>query len=131
MQLTLQEAARYLGKSERQLRYLIQTGKLPSRKIKGRHYIDKNELPLSSGQAKAARQKAKSFQKLTSEVIGEDAAQAIDKNYSVRNLRVFEIGREIYLELAKVRGANDPATAALQAGMLAISIMDPIIETRS
>jgi hypothetical protein len=54
MQLSLADAAIALGRSQRQIRYLIQTGGLAARKEGGRWVIDSADLPLSAGQRQAA-----------------------------------------------------------------------------
>ncbi len=40
MQLTLQQAAASLGKTRRQIQYLIQQGRLPAKKVGGRWYVE-------------------------------------------------------------------------------------------
>ena len=53
MQLTIDEAAARLGKSARQIRYLIQNDGLPAKKIAGRWVIQADDLPLSEPQREA------------------------------------------------------------------------------
>jgi excisionase family DNA binding protein len=53
MWLSLQQAAERLGKSVRQIRYLIQTGALPATKSGGRWRIAAGDLPLSAPQKAA------------------------------------------------------------------------------
>jgi RNA-directed DNA polymerase len=53
MQLTIEEAAARLGKSPRQVRYLIQTNRLAARKFGGSWVIESENLPLSEGQTQA------------------------------------------------------------------------------
>ena len=53
MQLTIDQAAIRLGKTARQVRYLIQSERLPARKVGGRWVIESENLPLSEGQEKA------------------------------------------------------------------------------
>jgi len=53
MYLSLQQAADRLGKSARQVRYLIQTGRLKADKVGGRWMVSAQELPLSDGQRAA------------------------------------------------------------------------------
>ncbi len=50
MQLTLQEAAVRLGKSVRQVRYLINSGQISAQKLGGRWFVQSSDLPLSQGQ---------------------------------------------------------------------------------
>ena len=58
MELTVRDAARILGKSERQVRYLIQTGRLSANKRDGQWKISRDDLPRSKGQQRAERHKA-------------------------------------------------------------------------
>ena len=51
MQLTLEQAATSLGKSKRQVLYMIQNGRLPAQKLAGRWWIESQHLPLSEGPA--------------------------------------------------------------------------------
>jgi excisionase family DNA binding protein len=73
MNLSLSEAARLLGKSDRQVRYLITSGKLSARKVDGRWAIRREDLPLSPGQEKAARQKTERAARLALELLDPDA----------------------------------------------------------
>jgi hypothetical protein len=50
MQLTLEQAATRLGKSKRQVLYMIQQGHVPAQKLAGRWWIESHHLPLSDGQ---------------------------------------------------------------------------------
>ena len=47
MQLTLEQAATRLGKSLRQVRYMIKSQRLPAQKVGGRWMVDSADLPLS------------------------------------------------------------------------------------
>lgn len=58
VKLSLADAAALLGKSRRQVRYMIQQGRLPARKVAGRWVIEREELPLSRGQERAVARKA-------------------------------------------------------------------------
>jgi excisionase family DNA binding protein len=44
MQLTLHQAAAALGKTRRQVQYLIQQGRLPAQKVGGRWYVESADL---------------------------------------------------------------------------------------
>ena len=47
MKLTLEQAAARLGKSERQIRYLVQNSRLAAEKVGGRWLIESDDLALS------------------------------------------------------------------------------------
>lgn len=57
MDLSLVEAAAQLGKSPRQVRYLIQQGKLRARKRGHSWVIDSTDLPRAEAQVEAAMSK--------------------------------------------------------------------------
>ena len=47
MKMTISEAARYLGKSQRQMRYMLKLGQLKGNKVDGRWVFEQAELPVS------------------------------------------------------------------------------------
>ncbi len=57
MFLTIRQASDTLGKSQRQIRYLIQQGELEAEKKEGRWRIDSRSLPLSEGQRAALQRR--------------------------------------------------------------------------
>ena len=60
MQLSLDQTAVVLGKSVRQVRYMIQQGRLAATKVNGRWVVERSALPRQGGQkeAKKRRQRA-------------------------------------------------------------------------
>lgn len=115
MELSLNEAARLLGKSDRQVRYLIRSGKLQARKADGRWIIRREDLPLSEGQVKAERQKAERASRLAAEILRPDAERAgARKSFSVQETRAFEEGGPLYRDLRAQAGADRRVTALLE-----------------
>lgn len=110
MDLSLEEAAAKLGKSVRQLRYMMQKGELKVKKVAGRWFIAAEDLPLSAPQTEAKARGARRLRALV-----DDALDTGPKNrYSVRDLRAFQIGQPLY-ETARERfGAEHPAAQALR-----------------
>ncbi len=51
--LSLRQTAERLGKSVRQVRYMIEHGQLTARKNGGRWVVEASDLPLSDGQKQA------------------------------------------------------------------------------
>lgn len=122
MVLSLAEAARLLGKSERQVRYLIQTGQLAAKKHQGRWRIRREDLPLSEGQERAERQKAERAARLAVEVLqprtdGKGSA----RHYSVRELRAYREGAPLYQELAREAGTDHPAALLLREALMLLA----------
>ena len=110
MKLSLQEAAALIGKTPRQIRYLIKTGKVSAQKKKGRWVIESTSLPLSEGQSKAAAARGEKVREIVEEVIGPTVkAGQSAKHFSVRDLRAFQRAEPIYRELVSKYGPEEPA----------------------
>ena len=88
MDLSLTDASRLLGKTPRQVRYLIKNGRLPARKVGNRWVIDSEALPLSQGQLQAARRRAQAVKDVVEEALGPHTRPARLK-YSVRQVAAF------------------------------------------
>ncbi len=84
MDLSLSEAARLLGKTDRQVRYLIQTGKIPAHKKGSRWIVRRDDLPLSPGQLTAAKQKTERAGRLAEEILRPDAKADGEKKTATR-----------------------------------------------
>ena len=69
MLLTLEQAASKLGKSLRQVRCLIKTGRLKATKMAGRWMIDDHELSLPPAQARAQGRKEDRLHQAVEEVL--------------------------------------------------------------
>ena len=114
MQLTLEEAARRLGKSTRQVRYLIQQERLKARKFAGRWVIDSEDLPLSPGQRQAVERRERELRTAVDEALGLPAGDDRKPRYSIRDLKAFQIAAPLYHRAETQLGAEHPATAALR-----------------
>lgn len=122
MDLSLAEAARLLGKSERQLRYLIKTGKLPARKVEGRWRLVREELPLTPGQERAEEVKRQRAARVALEVL-QPAADGSDprRRFSVRELRAYREGAPLCRSLAAELGADHPAARSLREALMLLA----------
>jgi len=114
MKLTLEQAAARLGKSGRQIRYLIQNDRLPAEKVAGRWLIDSDHLPLSAGQQQAIERKERQLRAAVEEGLGLPAASERSPRYSVRDLKAFQLTLPVYRQAATCLGAAQPATLALR-----------------
>ncbi len=119
MDLSLSEAARLLGKSDRQVRYLIRAGKLPASKKNGRWTIRREDLPLSAKQERAARHKVDRAAQLAEEILRPEGGDA-KKKYSIRDLRAYREGAAIYRELAAA-GADHAATELMRESLMLLA----------
>ena len=89
MKLSLAEAATRLGKSERQVRFLIQKGQLRAAKVEGRWVLDADDLPAAPAAERAAEVRA--------EVARETLERAVTpatrgKAFSVTDLLAYRTG---------------------------------------
>ncbi len=113
--LSLSEAARLLGKSERQLRYLISNGRIKARKVGRQWSLRRSDLPLSDGQEKAVEQKEARSLGL------ELAASSGNRQLSVRRIRACQVGLPLYRELRDAVGAEHPAVALLHEALMLLA----------
>jgi len=93
MDLSLTQAAQLLGKTRRQVEYLIKTGRLPAKKVGTRWLIADSDLPLSPSQRQARERKAAALQTVAEEVLGATAPKT---RYSLRDLKAFAEGLAAY-----------------------------------
>ena len=122
MDLSLAEAARLLGKSERQVRYLIKTGDLAAQKKDGHWRIRREELPFSERQEAAAQHKAERATRLAMEVLQpRDGQQGAARRYSVRELRAYQEGAPLYRELVGATGPAHPAAELLREALMLLA----------
>lgn len=109
MKLSLPQAATVLGRSERQIRYLIKIGRLQASKVDGKWEVDEADLPLTGGQRDAIGERVEVARQAFEKAL-EPAAKATDGagGYSVTKLTAFVCGEAVYRE---VRGhfPADPA----------------------
>lgn len=123
MELSLAEAARLLGKSERQVRYLIKSGAFPAQKVDGRWRIQRQDLPLSEGQQRAAERKAERAVEVALEVLrpGAGSAEGGPRRYSVVELRAYREGAPLYRDLVGTAGADHPAAQFLREALMLLA----------
>lgn len=128
MDLSLNDAATLLGKSPRQVRYLIRQEKLGARKVGGQWVIASADLPLTDAQRQAAAARAADVREAVDAALGpglaaaEGAAGAGDarsakRRYSLRDLRAYQKGEPLYRETAARFGPEDPASVRLRRAL--------------
>jgi excisionase family DNA binding protein len=114
MQLTIEEAAARLGKSPRQVRYLIQSKRLPARKFAGSWVIESENLPLSEGQTRALERRERQLRSAVEQALELPADGDRPLRYSVRDLKAFQLALPVYQKASQILGNDHPATAALR-----------------
>ena len=120
MHLSLAEAASALGRSERQVRYLIKTGRLKATKDGGRWVVDRADLPLSVGQRQARQKKAESLQDAVEQALGPHLDPLARKTWTVRSMGSFRSAHAAWKLAHEAVGLEHPAVAALQQTLLEI-----------
>ena len=120
MKLSLAEAATVLGKSERQVRYLIKQGTLKAQKDNGKWTVESADLPLSEEQRRAIGQRVEVARESFERGL-EPARKAADSqgkgSYSVTQLGAFQAGQAILRDLEAGLGTESPARAMLFSTM--------------
>ncbi len=125
MKLSIAETATVLGKSQRQIRYMIKTGELRAAKAGQRWRIDSADLPISEAERQALVERSQvarsAFEKGLEPVVkaalsapGDAVAgEERKRSYSVTDLRAFQAGEEIYREARRDLGTEEPAVLHL------------------
>lgn len=117
MQLSIEEAATRLGKSCRQIRYLIQEHRLPAKKVAGRWVIELAELPLEPEHQKAQQRKQERLRSAVEAALELPPSPAGGRRYSLGDLKAFQLGRPLYQDAHDRLGADHAATQALRRAL--------------
>jgi hypothetical protein len=117
MKLSLAQTATVLGKSERQVRYLIKLGRLQASKATGTWEIDEADLPLTAEQRTGIGERVEVARQAFEKAV-EPAVRATESTatYSVTKLAAFTGGEAVYRELRDQFPA-DPAVPLLFAAL--------------
>jgi len=119
MKLSLRQTAELLGKSQRQVRYMIKEGRLKASKDGSRWVVDRGDLPLPAGQVMRGLKDQARVKEVVETALGTTGAAAEARRYSVTDLRSFQAGRKV---LAEIRGklGEDSLPARRLADALAL-----------
>ena len=89
MQLSLQEAMQILGKTRRQVLYMIEQGRLPARKMGGRWVIERADMQVDEAIQQRTTQKQARFKA----VIEEAPTPGQERRYTLRDLKAVQKSR--------------------------------------
>ena len=128
MDLTLTQAAQLLGKTRRQVEYLVKTGRLPAKKAGARWLVADTDLPLSPGQRQARERKTAALHAVAEEVRGETAPKT---RYSLRDLKAFREGLAAYGAGRKQLPETHPALPLLRQALDDLAVGCHRFERRS
>ena len=118
MKLSLTEAATALGKTRRQLIYLIEQGRIPATKVGGRWYLDTEALDQDPATAQRLQLRQGHLREAIEEALVPAAGR---KRYSVRDLKAYQITEPLYRQLCLDPGREHPATGHLHACLAALT----------
>jgi excisionase family DNA binding protein len=127
MELTIAEAAQLLGKSYRQVRYMIKNQRLSARKVGGQWLIDRTNLPLTEGQARAAEHKLERARQVVEESLGVPLAvaekEAIERRrrYGVAIQPAFRLAMPVYRKAVEMLGDQHRAGLAIREALFLIT----------
>jgi hypothetical protein len=114
MKLSLEQMATRLGKSKRQVLYLIRNGSLPAEKIAGRWFIESDDPPLNPEHQRSAERKQHQLQAAVEEALAVEPEGEQPKRYSVRDLKTFQIALPLYHKACQALTEEHPASRALK-----------------
>ncbi len=123
MDLSIAQAAATLGKTERQIRYLIKTGRLKARRDGGRWLIASDDLPLSPAQRESMQKNVEAARQAVEQAIAPATAAADGKaterkHYSVTDLKAFRIGEGLLAQVEQAGGSADVVAGLLRQALL-------------
>ena len=96
-----------LGKTARQVRYLLAHKQLQARKVDGRWVIDRASLPLSEAQVEARARRTAALRHTVEETLGAGVKEERKERYSVRDVKAFQLARPVH---AALRAMTPPPT---------------------
>lgn len=120
MELSLEDAATKLGKSVRQVRYLVKLGRLPSRKVAGRWLVQIPSTGTLPEAPPAESPSPKVFANQRKQAALRAAVEdALDlppqpRRYSLRDLKAFQLGLPLYQQALDLLGPEHGACRALR-----------------
>lgn len=121
MTLTLEEVAYRLGKSIRQVRYMISQHTLPATKAGKRWLVEEADLPLTEKQRSVQAKRTARLSKKVGKALTVQESHT-SRSYSVQNLRAFQIAQPIYRQALAHFGGEHPAVNYLSAALEQLTI---------
>ena len=120
MQITIEQAAEMLGKTRRQIGYLIKHGKLKAIKVGGRWRIELDDLPLSAGQQEARERKRDQLVQAIEDTL-DVGPRRKRRRYSIKDLRAFQIAAPLYHKAIAALGREHPGCIELHRSLKHLS----------
>ncbi len=118
MKISLSEAAKILGRTERQVRYGIQKGQLAATKVAGRWRIDTEALPLSVDERRGLAERLAMAKAAFDKGLAPARKVAGEKKvYSLTRLEAFSQGAEVLQAMRGALGQTDPACEYVRSAL--------------
>jgi len=125
MEISLKEAATLLGKSERQVRYLIKHGRLKATKVGGQWRVANADLTFTEGQREAVAERLDAARETVTAALEPatkaTAAKERKRQYSVRDLEAFQAGAEVFHALQQSLGEEARGCALLYDALVLVA----------
>ena len=112
MQLTLEQAADLLGKTRRQVVYMIEQGRLPAKKVGGRWTIERADLAVDDATRQRSNQRDVRFRAAVEEAL---TPAAKNRRYTLGDLKAVQLATPVYRELLTRGSAAQPAALQMRA----------------
>ncbi len=122
MLLTLDQAAAKLGKTRRQVQYMIRGERLRAEKVGNRWLIDEADLPYSGSQQKVQARKQRKFRAAIEDALDVDPKGNQTTRYSVLDMKAFQISQEIFKQVHESLGKDEQAAASMWQCLLELSL---------
>jgi excisionase family DNA binding protein len=116
VKLSLSQVATLLGKSERQIRYMVKSGRLAATKAGKEWRFETSELPLTDEQRRGLLERAATLTDAVADAVAPAVAAAGDgkRRYSVTDLQAYKVGAPLYRRMVAAWGAEDTAARHLR-----------------
>lgn len=118
MMLSMSEAARLLGQTQRQVRYQVKRGQVKATKVGGRWMIDEADLPATASRKEQGAAHAAALKQAVDKALAPHVA--VRARYTVESVAAFREGVLAWRAAREALG-DHPAVAALAAANLAMS----------
>jgi excisionase family DNA binding protein len=118
MKLSLNQAADQLGKTRRQIRYMIEQGQLPARKDGGRWVVEAEDLPLPAPQRAARDRREDSLRDAADRALGPRAGA----RWGLRDLKALQIGIPLYHRCMALTGDAAAPSESLRTALELLAI---------
>ena len=113
MKLSLSQAAEQLGKTRRQIRYMIQEGRLEASKEGGRWSVDSGALPLDGPRQAAQARRLERLRDAADHALGPRPAT----RWGLRDLKAIEVGVPLYRRCRDLLGEDAPPARELRTAL--------------